>query len=194
MAKTPNEKPAPNAENVTDKVTEKVNAGQVRTITQKAKLTLSDFRPKRLHSDENKDVQRLLVGTLIGRANGVIERTGADGETKFPGLSGVFEAHVTGSEPVRSGVLFMPESFQEPLIKMLSDEVDEKTGEIITPGATAIKVAYRVFVARANNPAGYSWELDQIIDDNQIAENDPLADIRGLIGGGNTAQKALPAS
>ena len=191
MAKKPNEANPANAENVTDKVTEKVATGAVRTITQKAKITLTDFRPKRIHSDENKDVQRLLVGTLIGRADGVISRTSPDGQTKFPGLSGVFEAHVTGAEPVRSGVLFMPESFQEPLIKLLSDEINEETGEVITPGASAIKVAYRVFVARAGNAAGYSWELDQIVDDNVMVETDPLADLRGLMGGG---LKALPSA
>lgn len=180
-----------NAENVTEKVSQAAQSGAIRTITQKAKITLTDFRPKRIHN-EPESVTRMLVGTLIGRADGVVERRSPAGDQTFAGLSGVFEAHVTGAEPVRSGILFMPESFQEPLIKLLSDETDEKTGEVLTPGANAINIAYRVFVARSGNAAGYSWELDQIIDDKNIVEVDPLAGMRGLLGSPNL--KALPSS
>lgn len=149
--------------------------------TLKAKITLTDFRPDRIKA-EKEDVRRMLLGTLIGRATGIVTRTSPDKTTKFEGLGGDFEMHVIGDDgPASSGVLFMPDTFTNPIIGMLSDEVDKSSGEIIKPGAAAVILAYKVFAVRANNPQGRSWELEAISDPKAEEPVDHLSAIRGLL-------------
>lgn len=150
-------------------------------MLQKGKITLSDFKPKRI-ANEPDGVNRLLLGTLIGRATGVVTRTDSNKQESYEGLGGMFEALVTGSDaPVQSGILFMPDSFIKPLIDMLSDKTDSKTGEIITPAADAVQVAYKVFVVKDGNPQGYAWQLESIQDPTAEKEPDPLEKLRNLV-------------
>lgn len=149
--------------------------------TLKAKITLTDFRPARLLA-EKADVTRMLLGTLIGRATGTVKRQSPDGSQTFIGLGGEFQAHVAGDdEPVSSGVLFMPDTFINPLIEIISDKVDEKTGEVKENGAEAVLLAYHVFAVRANNAQQRSWELEAIADPKAEEPVDALAGLRALV-------------
>lgn len=150
------------------------------SVIQKSKVTLSTFNPKRIAAEKD-ETRKLFLGTLIGRATGVVQRKKPNGDEIFMGLAGNFEAHVTGSDPVTSGILFIPDSFQAPLIQALSDEVDAKSGEVITPAANSLQVAYRVYCVRDGNPQGYSWELESIIDPTIGKPLDPLANLRVLV-------------
>lgn len=148
---------------------------------QKSKITLTSFRPKRIAAEAD-EVRKLLLGTLIGRANGTVERVSPSGDQKYVGLGGRFEANIVGdNQPVQSGVLFMPETFQSGLVEMLSDKIDSKTGEILEHGADAVNIAFRVYVVRDGNAQGYAWELESIVDPTAEAEVDPLSDLRKLM-------------
>ena len=142
--------------------------------TLKSKITLTNFRPARLLALP-EDVFRLNLGTLVGRATGVVQRKSPEGEQVFEGLGGMFMAQVDKDEPIRSGVLFMPDSFIQPLIVMLSDEVDKDTGEVKRKGADAVEFAYNVWAVRAKNAAGREWELEAIMDPKAEEPVDPLA-------------------
>ena len=163
-----------------------------RNKTLTSKITLSTFRPKRFLA-EPESVNKMLLGTLIGRATKVVRRNGPDGETAFEGLGGVFEASVIGDEaPINSGVLYMQESFINPLIDLISDEVDSKTGEVTKAGASAALIAYKVYVVRSKNPAGYSWELEAISDPKAEEPVDELAALRGFVSAPVQAQIEAP--
>lgn len=158
----------------------------------KTKITLTDFRPKRI-VNEPDEVRRLYLGTLIGRATAVVSRTMPNAQT-FEGLAGEFEANVMGEkEPVQSGVLFMPDTFIASLIAMLSEKTDSKTGEIIEKAADAVNIAFRIFSIKADNPQGYSWQLESIRDPKVEASKDHLAELRTLVSPVDTAQAALNA-
>lgn len=153
--------------------------------TQKAKITLTDFSPKRLlglPKEGEGAVSSLLLGVLIGHVTGTVNRTSPDGSQKFTGLAGSFELRSTeqGVSPIASGVLFMPDSFQIGILDLLSDKVDPKTGAVVQQGAEAVNFAYQVFSKRAGNPQGYEWALEPL---NEPApdQHDPLADMRALL-------------
>lgn len=144
--------------------------------TLKSKITLTNFRPARLLALP-EDQFRLMLGTLVGRATGVVQRKSPEGEQVFEGLGGMFMAQVDKDEPIRSGVLFMPDSFVQPLIAMLSDEVDKTTGEVVRKGADAVEFAYNVWAIRAKNAVGREWELEAIMDPQAEEPTDPLANL-----------------
>jgi hypothetical protein len=146
----------------------------------KTKITLSDFRPKRI-VNEPDNVREIFLGTLIGRATGVVVRTMPNQQT-FEGLGGEFECNVVGSdEPVQSGVLFMPDTFINGLIGMLSDKTDSKTGEVIEPAASAVQIAFKIYSVKDGNAQGYTWKLESIRDPKAEKAADPLAELRNLV-------------
>lgn len=144
--------------------------------TLKSKITLTNFRPARLLALPETET-RLMLGTLVGRATGVVRRKSPEGEQVFEGLGGMFMAQVDKDEPIRSGVLFMPDAFINPLLEMISDEVDKKTGEVIKQGAEAVEFAYNVWAVRAKNAVGREWELEAIMDPQAEEPMDPLANL-----------------
>lgn len=145
-----------------------------------SKITLTTFNPKRIAA-EKEEVRRLFLGTLIGRATGLVERNSPDQSQTYIGLGGMFEAKVTGAEPVSSGVLFIPETFQQELQDMLTDTLDPKSGEVITKAAASVMFSYRIFCVRANNAQGYSWEIESVLDPKMEVDIDPLAELRALV-------------
>lgn len=159
-------------------------------ITEISKITLSDFRPKRI-GGEGAEVHKLLLGYLVGRGTGIVEATSADKEETFKGMRGTFEARITDAKlrdgdgnPVvidvlRSGKAFLSSPFGDMFIEELSDKVDDKTGEIVGRGAVSIEFAYAVYVQRAGNPNGYSWALEPLME--MQAEQDPLNKLKGLL-------------
>jgi hypothetical protein len=140
------------------------------------KITLTTFNPKKILAlgDETRE---LLLGAIVGIANGIKEGNDPQGNS-FEGLKGDFEAQVIGSdEEVRSGVCYMPDAFQGPIISQLSDEVDA-AGEVTREAVKSVAFGFQVFVIRAANAAGYSWQLRPIM---APSANDPLAELRKLI-------------
>jgi len=148
--------------------------------TLKSKITLTNFRPARLLALPETET-RLMLGLLVGRATGVVQRKSPEGEQVFEGLGGMFKASVDKDEPIRSGVLFMPDSFIRPIIAMLSDEVDKKTGEVLKKGSDAVEFAYKVWAVRAKNAAGREWELEAIMDPKAEEPVDPLAELEARL-------------
>jgi hypothetical protein len=123
---------------------------------------------------------RLLLGTIVGIADGIKIAKGADGISEFKGLKGTFEGvPADTSKPItKSGVAFLGDAFQADIVALLEDE----------KGPDSVSFAYEVWVIRATNAAGYSWAL---VPKMQAAPNDPLAEMRKLVERPNV--KALEA-
>ncbi len=152
-----------------------------RKKVQRTKLVFKDLGdPKRIAA-EKEDVKEILLGTMIGIATDIVERKGPDGVDVFTGLKGSFEAIPTDEEMsiVKSGLTFLPEAFQEPIVAQLSDEDNEGP----------VQFACEIWVIRATNPQGYSWQL-RGLDDN-LEKHDPLDKLRAIAEKNKT--KALPA-
>lgn len=141
---------------------------------QRTKITLKDIgepsKVKTLPADQNKFV----LGTLVGIATKFVERENATKTEKFEGLGGSFRvipAADSGTEPLESGVLFIPEAFHN----MISENL--RQAQVNDEGAS-LNFAFEVASIRANNPAGYSWELTPLIE--STAEN-PIDKLMALI-------------
>jgi hypothetical protein len=140
------------------------------------KITLTTFNPKKILA-LGEETRELLLGAIVGIANDV--KVGADPQgNQFEGLKGDFEAQVIGAEEeIRSGVCFMPDAFQGPIIAQLSDEVDAN-GVVTREAVKSVAFGFQVFVIRAANAAGYSWQLRPVM---APSANDPLAELRKLV-------------
>lgn len=143
------------------------------------KLTLTNFNPK-LFFAQPEGTQELLLGRIVGTANGVKNALAQDGVTPMYGLKGSFGAEYTaeGKEDEASGVCFLPEAYMGPMLSLFEDETDGN-GEVTRAAVKSLDFAYDVFVIKANNPAGYSWSLRPLIE---ASASDPLAAIRARIG------------
>lgn len=122
---------------------------------------------------------QLLLGTIAGVATGVKKTKMPDGVTVLMGLSGTFEG--TPADPkadvISSGVCYLPDAFQGPIIDLLSDVVNAD-GEVAKEGAHSAAFAYEVYSIKATNPQGYSYMLKSAIE---ASEADPLAELRGKL-------------
>jgi hypothetical protein len=155
------------------------------------KISLSDFNPKAIHAQPDT-VRKLTLGTIIGIANGIKTGKMPDGVTPYEGMKGNFEIQYADGKRVASGVAYLPDAFMQPILDQLSDEYgtdpEDPTKEILVRKAVAsVRFALLVDVIRAENPAGYSWQVTPI---GQVTANDPLSELRGLANGGDV-QKLL---
>lgn len=154
-------------------------------LASKSKVTLTDFNPSQIKA-RGDDVQRLKLGILIGRGVSIVKRKSPDGQQEFIGLGGAFEAYFEPTPdgyqkpPVASSVLFAPDWFQSPILALLSDVTDKKTGEVVTEGAEAVNFAHEIWVTRAKNPQGYEWTI-QPLNDPAPDTRDPLEDMRQFL-------------
>lgn len=153
---------------------------------QVSKITLTSYNPKVIAAQPD-EVRRLVVGSLIGRAISTVRRKSPDGATEFVGLSGAFEAHFAVAdnsgkipESISSGVLFIPPTFQDGLVELLSDQVN-KEGVVVREAADAVQFAFNVIVARAGNAQGYEWMLEPLYEAAPEERVDVLADMRKLL-------------
>lgn len=162
----------------------------MKTLT---KVTLSNFNPDVILSMP-AETQEVRLGIIIGRATGVVRRTRPDNpDEPFEGLKGNFEIYFDkqpmekeAKEPLSSGICFVPEAFQEPIIDLLTEEVDSVTGEVTKPAEDAVKIAWEVFAIRADNPRKRSWQIRVIYDPEAERPRDMLSELR------DRAQKLLP--
>lgn len=153
-----------------------------RNTVVKSKVVAKDAgNPKKIvNLPENEN--QMLLGTVIGIADGIKISKAADGMTEHKGLKGQFE--VTPADPaadiVRSGVAFLGESFQADIVKLLEDE----------NGPDSVSFGFEIYVVRATNAAGYSWAYRPLM---AASEADPLAALRNQIIKPAVAQIAAPA-
>lgn len=132
-----------------------------------ARVSLSTFAPKAVAGEFSKPgstINEIPVGVILGIARKIKRGTGPDGVTPYEGLVGEFECmFADGRESVGSGVCFLPDAFQEPIIAILEDE--KSKGE-------AVEFRYGVSIVKSGNPQGYSWQLTPL---GEMGRADPLA-------------------
>jgi hypothetical protein len=153
-------------------------------LKQISKITLTSFEPNRALGIENFATAGFVqLGALLGHVTGTVQRRSPDGDQVFTGLSGSIEMRrlkLDGSpdeeNSATSGVMFIPEAFQNPIIDALTDIVDAD-GKVTKPGAEAVNFAFIIGVQKAGNAAGYEWVLKPLIEASPDAY-DPLAELR----------------
>ena len=144
------------------------------TRSQRSKLVLKDLGNPDLIKTQPESVKRLVLGTLIGIADGFIERTNPkDGEI-MEGLSGQFRSVPADEkdDELESGVLFIPDAFHNLIAATLRDMKKND------PNAK-VNFAFEVAAIRASNPQGRSWDFKPVIESQ--SEN-PLDAFIGSIG------------
>jgi hypothetical protein len=144
-------------------------------LSQRTKLVLKDLGEPAIIKTLPENIRTVLLGTLGGIANGLVERKSPDGLEKFEGLAGSFRSIPADPErdELESGVLFIPDAFHNliaaPLREMLSKDPNSN-----------LRFVFEINVIRANNPAGYSWEFKPKIEASAV---NPLDELFTGLGG-----------
>jgi hypothetical protein len=127
--------------------------------SQRSKLVLKDLgNPDEIKSAPEA-VRRLVLGTLVGIADGFIERTNPkDGEI-MEGLTGQFRSIPANeaSEELESGILFIPDAFHNLIAATLRSEKAKDAN-------AKVNFAFEIAAVRANNPQGRSWDFKPMIE------------------------------
>lgn len=134
-------------------------------FAQRTKITLKDIGEPAKVKTLPAGQERYVLGVLLGIATDFVERQSPDKSETFEGLAGQFRvvpAEGSDTEPLESGVLFIPAAFHNMVAESL------KAAKATDPAAT-LNFAFEVASIRANNPAGYSWEMLPLIEN--AAEN-----------------------
>jgi hypothetical protein len=121
------------------------------------------------------DKDKIFIGRVAGIVTGFKETLDEKTGNIQLGLKGSFKA--LGNKPdengvlpeVRSGVCYLPGGIQETVEAAFTEA--RGSGENERKGAT-VAFAVDLYVRRANNAAGYSYEAETLM---QPQENDPLA-------------------
>ncbi len=115
------------------------------------------------------DNAELMMGTVFGIVSGIIQRKMPTGEV-YEGLKGTFQA--VPADPKRdtitSGVCYLPSGFYE----LIADPFKALQAEDET---ATLKFGFEVSAVKANNPAGYSWKYQPLVEPSK---DDPLATFR----------------
>lgn len=145
----------------------------------KSKLVFKDIGNPARVKDHNEET--LMLGTIMGQADGIKIAKGADGMTEFKGLKGTFEGIPTDPErdTVRSGVAFLGDAFQSDIIALLESEDRPEL----------VAFAFEVYAVKAKNPAGYSWALKPLLT---AKATDPLAELKAAIAAESKPAIAAP--
>ncbi len=121
----------------------------------KKKLAPKDFRPKRILAGKDESV---VLGTIYGIATG-IATTVTEKDELLEGLRGQFRFIDADGSQSSAYVLWFPSGMGTDLIDAARE-----------PGSH-VQFAMRVIVERADNPAGYSWGLENL---GEVSKADPL--------------------
>lgn len=143
---------------------------KARAIVVKSKVVAKDAgNPKKIVNLPEGENQ-MLLGTVIGIADGIKISKAADGMTEHKGLKGQFEVTPADAtlDVVRSGVAFLGESFQADIVKLLEAE----------DGPDSVSFGFEIYVVKATNAAGYSWAYRPLM---AASEADPLAALRNQL-------------
>lgn len=124
---------------------------------------------------------RFIIGYLFGKVNGFVERTDPKTDEKFEGLRGVFgtlPSDPESMEEIESGVLFMPDSFHNVIADAFRSGA-LKTGNNGQPNpAYSLEFSFEVAAIKAQNPAGYSWDIKPA---REFSGEHPLKDLKADI-------------
>lgn len=145
-------------------------------ISQRTKLVLKDLGNPDAIKSQKDDVKRLVLGTLVGRASGFIERTNPkDGEV-MEGLTGEFRSIPADAEAdqLESGVLFIPDAFHNLIAARLKKAKEADANAVIN-------FAFEVASVRATNPQGRSWDFKPMIDPGEENPMDKLVSSLGAL-------------
>lgn len=161
------------------------------TVTRNS-LAIKNVGNGKLGAVLKNDGDKVLIGTVSGIASGIKRGKMPDGVTPTIGLTGDFEGMPAdaAADTVRSGVCYLPEGLQNPIIAALTDEVNSE-GRVLREGAKSVMFAYEVYSVKAGNAAGFTWEFKSAMP---IAENDPLAELRGKLLAMRTEQPKIEAA
>lgn len=144
----------------------------------------ADFLPKRLPAKPDS-VRELLLGRLIGEANGtflVPDPSGSDKEP-FEGIKGAFQfTDAEDGRVLQAPKLWAPDMIAEPVKNLLRDP---ETGEV---RAAAVEIAFDIYAVRSSAPLGYTWKAEPVFEPEEASPNDPIARIAA-----RAAALALPA-
>lgn len=143
-------------------------------ILPKMSVKTLGANPKKAAAGDNLRIPLIRV---LGVASGIKAATDARGDPVF-GLTGQFEGtNIETGETAQSGVLYLPGGIQELLQGPLETAIaDDKNARI--------QFAYDIFAVSASNPAGYSFEAENLIE---VEREDPFAAMRAEL-----ATKSLP--
>lgn len=151
-------------------------------VSMVSKLTARSLGdPRKVVVNAPESETRWLHGTIIGEATGISKRTAADGEKIHEGLQGVFEGVPVdpAGQTVRSSVLYFPEGMAENFLKVF------RPADNYTP-PNAMQIGVEVYLFRAKNPQGYSWELVPLVA--AVDASDPLEIVRKKIADQRAAE------
>lgn len=152
-------------------------------VVQQTKIVFKSVGdPKKALALMPENENKAVLGTIMGIATKEITRKGSDGVTIMPGLGGSFEAMSVDptKDTVQSGVCFMPEAFQGPILDILRSDENAQ-----------VKFAAEISIVRATNPQGYSWQCESLLPP---AATDPLTEMRAQIAANKAErQKQLEA-
>ena len=156
----------------------------------KGKVTFSVFAPRRVNPDLYANGP-YKVGLLLGRATSISERTDERNDETYVGLRGSFRAFVGhdampgGPDSVSSGICYMPDAWQGPIIDQLRAAKD--AGVI----GASVDFVYEVCLGKRGEDA-YEWIVKSLIP---ASAADPLealsaqADIQAIEGPKPDAKK-----
>jgi len=124
------------------------------TRSVRGKLVLKDLGNPDAIKTQPENIRRLVLGRLVGIAEGFVERTDPKTSEKFEGLAGIFRSIPADSseDELESGVLFIPDAFHTLIASQLRDAQKND------PSAR-INFAFEVAAIRASNPQGRSWDF-----------------------------------
>lgn len=133
------------------------------TVTR-SKLAAKDMGdPKAALGTKDK----VLLGTILGYADQVSIRKDPTGEKSYKGLSGSFEGVSADKtrDTIQAGICYLPGGMDAPIIAAL-EELDA-SGKRKT---ASVEFAVEIYVIKATNPQGYSWESKAAIPVTKSAD------------------------
>jgi len=134
----------------------------------------------------NENINKVFKGLVIGYAVQIYNSKVEDRETgeikQLRSLGGSFRAVPEKADlPIRtSNKLGLPAHIMQPVVDLLEEQ--KGTGLIV-------QVAWKLYVERSKNAAGYSWVAEPLME---LGVDDPLAKLQAEIESGGKL-KSLPA-
>lgn len=128
-------------------------------------LTSKAMSPKRILGMP-EDVKRVVLGTVFGIAMDGRKQTLDNGD-ELRGLGGQFvfaSEDEAAAKSVRAGIFWPPEGFLNDILAIMEKPKSDRPD--------FVEFAFKFGVMRADNPAGYSYFAEPLVE---AAESDPLS-------------------
>lgn len=142
------------------------------TIIDKAILSKLTIATMGCNSGQAKvDQKEVPVARFVGRARGIKEAKGKDGEAVFA-LSGSFEGtNLQNGRTFASGTLYLPGGVQDLILASLDAALD-------ADATASLDFAFDVYSFPAPNAAGYSYRTIDLFPATRV---DPLAELKSAL-------------